>query len=638
MRSEQRTETGFPLMRFFIVSTIAATLAGSGTWSTVGAQAGPSAEKAKAAVSRASGLPTEELTVVRQAPFGHTGIRQFKVMDSQGNVSGVDLDTAGRPVSADEMKRHAREATGQRFVGGLDQELADHLRGKRDDEAVRVLAWMDGVSTTAPQRGDGIDQEATEASLALIDQQVQTAQEPFVSEMQALGAQLLYRAQHVPMSAWEVRTGDLRTATNKFRNVLFFLEREHQPRLNISRVVVQADTVNARGLAGAGRRVGVVEAGRIAEHANLPGGQRINCSTFFGFFAGVSGHKTNVAGVIQSTNATFRGMAPGITILDGIGFNFSDSEMTAATDCVISNGADAVNMSFGTETNGVFNAFARYVDRKVYNSGTLIVPAVSNFCANRMGSPEIAFNVLAVGAFGDSNTTTFADDVAACTGVVTFSAFLDPISPTGDREEPDVVAPGHQIATTNDLGGFSNTNGTSFAAPHVTALVGLLAQRSPSLRFQGERVRAIVMAAARHNIEGATRLSERDGAGAILMAAADGVLLDGLSSFFSTPGGTTGFPIDRAFFAGAGQRVRVAVAWSHKSPDGDTLTRPTTDLDLQVRDPNGFFVAGSFSFDNTYEIVDFTAPVTGTYTATITNFRSSPGTEFIGFAASRLDF
>ena len=53
--------------------------------------------------------------------------------------------------------------------------------------------------------------------------------------------------------------------------------------------------------------------------------------------------------------------------------------------------------------------------------------------------------------------------------------------------------------------------------------------------------------------------------------------------------------------------------------------------------PSGAFVGGSFSFDNTYEIADFIAPLTGAYTATINNFRSSTGTEFIGFAASLTD-
>jgi subtilisin family serine protease len=310
----------------------------------------------------------------------------------------------------------------------------------------------------------------------------------------------------------------------------------------------------------------------------------------------------------------------------------------AATDCVIANGAGAINMSFGSETNGFFDAFARFVDRTVYNTGRSIVVAVSNNCSNRIGSPEIAFNTLAVGAFGDNNTVSFVGDTPPCTGLaLDFSAFRDPFSPRNDREEPDIVAPGQSITTTDTSNGFVDVDGTSFAAPHVTGGIGLLLQRKPSLVSRAEEVRAILMASARHNIEGASRLSERDGAGAIMLAAADRVLLNGQSFFFSRPGGTTGFPINTAFVASVGQRVRVALAWSHKSPGGDTLTRPTTDLDLQVRNPAGTVIASSTSFDNSYEIVEFIASVTGTYTARITNSRASTGAEFIGLAVSRTD-
>lgn len=75
-----------------------------------------------------------------------------------------------------------------------------------------------------------------------------------------------------------------------------------------------------------------------------------------------------------------------------------------------------------------------------YNTGVTISVAVSNVCNNKMGSPEIAFNALAVGAFGDNNTTMFSDDIPACTGAVNFSAYKNPNSPNNDREEPDIVA------------------------------------------------------------------------------------------------------------------------------------------------------------------------------------------------------
>jgi len=183
-------------------------------------------------------------------------------------------------------------------------------------------------------------------------------------------------------------------------------------------------------------------------------------------------------------------------------------------------------------------------------------------------------------------------------------------------------------------GGFASVSGTSFAAPHVVAGIALLRQRLPALQTQTERVRAILMASARHNIEGATVLSDQDGAGAILLAAADRVLLNNQSWDVGKPGDATGFPHVQTFSATAGQRVRAALAWARK-PSGSTLTEPTTDLDLVVLDPAGDVVGGSLSYDNSYEIVEFVAPVSGTYTLNVSNFRSSPGREFLGLAVSR---
>jgi serine protease AprX len=561
-------------------------------------------------------------------------------------VWGANLDATGTQVSIEDMKHHARGVADRGFVGKLERDLAAQMHGN-PHAPIRTIWWMRGT-TMEPMRGPNVSAQQYQQHLQAVEADVTSAITPVMNGITAMGGQVMGRSSHVPMAVANVTPAVIRRMAAHPAVDRVYLERVHAPRLNVSRAVVQADQLNSlfcflfgcfpvgRGLDGTGQRVAVVEANQIGGHPDLPAAQRIQCRPTASAVLG--GHKTNVAGVIQSNNTGSRGVAPAITIIDGIAANFSDAEVIAATDCVIdTQAASAVNMSFGNETNGVFDAFARYVDRKVYFTGRTIVPAVSNICANRMGSPEIAFNALTVGAFDDSNTTGFGDDVAGCTGVVTFSAFLNPISPAGDREEPDVVAPGRLINTTVNGGGFSSVNGTSFAAPHVTGGVGLLVQRDPSLASQTERVRAVMMASARHNIEGATRLSDRDGSGAILLAAADTVLTTGNSSFFVTSGGTTGFPMTRTFFANAGQRVRVAIAWSHKSPGGDMLTQPTTDLDLSVTSPIGGFVGGSFSFDNTYEIADFIAPLTGVYTATINNFRSSTGTEFIGFAASLTD-
>jgi hypothetical protein len=145
------------------------------------------------------------------------------------------------------------------------------------------------------------------------------------------------------------------------------------------------------------------------------------------------------------------------------------------------------------------------------------------------------------------------------------------------------------------------------------------------------------MAAARHNLEGSARLSDRDGAGGLMIAAADRILRTGQSWFITKPGGASGFPHLQRFWSDAGTRVRVALAWSHKMPLGRSSTQPTTDLDLVVLAPDGSVMARSGSHDNNYEIVLFRAPVAGQYRARILNRRPSSGSEFIGLAVSRFD-
>jgi subtilisin family serine protease len=582
---------------------------------------GTAAERAAALVSEATGRPAHELSVARTAFLPDRGIRRYKIVDAQGDIHGVDLDAAGNPVSGETVALAIQDLNNRAFVGKLEAELARHLSVRGDDSPIKVVFSLAGATfTPVPHEG------------RTIRAQVAAIVKPLVDQLRARGERVIYQAEYAPMVVASVRPSTIRAMEARSNVERIYLERVHSPDLNISKVVVQATTVNNRGITGHGERVGIVEMGQIGAHPNLPAAQRILC----GPPEPVSGHKTQVAGVIQSNHPANTGVASGIIIVDGIAADFSDGELMRATDCVIGKGASAVNMSFGTPTGGQFDAFARFVDMTVYKSRRTIVKSAGNDCTRPVTSPAIAFNALVVGAFSDRNTTSFGDDVDNCTLLGVASAFLDPISPNNDREEPDVVAPGHLILTTAAGGLFVNSTGTSFAAPHVTGGVGLLTQRLPAAhKTQPERVRAIMMASARHNIEGASRLSEQDGAGAIMLAAADRVLQNKQSFFFTDPGGIAGFPINQEFSAKKGERVRVAIAWAHKSPGGDKLTQPTTDLDLTVLDPGGVVLATSASFDNNYEIVEFIAPLTGIYRARITNFRASPGDEFIGLAVSR---
>jgi subtilisin family serine protease len=243
--------------------------------------------------------------------------------------------------------------------------------------------------------------------------------------------------------------------------------------------------------------------------------------------------------------------------------------------------------------------------------------------------------VITVGNFDDRNTVGWGDDLmSGC------SSWRDPSSTHSDREKPEVSAPGTNINSTTTTSPWTGGigSGTSYAAPMVTGTAALMMQRNTSLQFWPEAVKAILMVSAVHNIEGATRLSEFDGAGAVVANRAD--LLAGArrttSSFgwnarsydCASPANT-----DVAVMSlTAGVRTRVAIAWDQNPAYGSYASQPSADLDLHVLSPTGALHAASSTWDNTYEIVDFTPTVSGNHTLRVHKYRCDLTPRWLGFA------
>ncbi len=518
----------------------------------------------------------------------------------------------------------------------LPLDVAEPALGERlarsDGAPLRVVYIIDHASDTASPA----EVKRRAAGLVELQARLAEARRPVVARLRAASHEIVYESSFGGAVVAVAPPSAIRAAVRDPDIAGAFLERTHRSRLNISTVVTQASVVNARSVLGDGARVAIVEEGRVGPHANLPTVGRIVCRPSRSPI--VSEHKTEIAGIVQSTSTTRPGVARRATLIDAVARDLTDAEVIAATDCAIAQGAVAINMSFGSDTDGAFDAFASYVDRVVYNTGVAIVVAVSNTCEFRMGSPEIAYNDISVGAFSDRNTLALTDDRHACDPRLglPFSAFRNPPSQHGDREQPDLVAPGFAIRTTLPFGGFADAYGTSFAAPHVVGGIALLEDRATSsLVGQAERIRAILMASARHNIEGASRLSDRDGAGAVRLAAADAVLRNGSSWSLAKPGGAAGFPHIQSFQATAGERVRVALVWAHKPGRGNRTV--STDLNLIVTNPVGAVVGTSQSRDNNFEIVEFVAQRTGIHRLWVTNLRPSAGRERLGLAVSTSD-
>jgi subtilisin family serine protease len=318
----------------------------------------------------------------------------------------------------------------------------------------------------------------------------------------------------------------------------------------------------------------------------------------------------------------------------------TDASVQERATAAVSWGARILSLSWGDQVNSmrILSANDRFFDDMVFNRLRTVVKSAGNHGETdsedigRVTSPGLAYNVLTVGGFDDQNTTGWPDDQMA-----PFSSWGDPLSSSGDREKPEVVAPSDEIRSTTDGSpwlGEGGGNGTSWAAPVVAGLAALIIDANAALELWPEAIKAIVMASAIHNIEDDSRLSEKDGAGGVDAQTAVNLARElnnnGWEAFnYSCVAPTnTNVPISLS----ANKRTRVVIAWSTNPDYFDYEDRPSADLDLQVLAPSGAIVATSTSFDNTYEIVDFQPTVSGVHTVRIVRSRCQLSPRRLGVA------
>lgn len=177
-----------------------------------------------------------------------------------------------------------------------------------------------------------------------------------------------------------------------------------------------------------------------------------------------NGHGTHVSGIIAArfNNETgIAGLAPGVRLLvikagDCHG-TFSDSDVIQAIADATQQGAKVINMSFGAPDPG--DALHSAL-QDAWSHGVVLVAAAGNDANGPPYYPAADPNVIAVSA------TDSADHLAS------FSPRWTGI---------DLAAPGVDILSTVPLGSvqagaspYDKRSGTSMAAPHVSAVAGLL--------------------------------------------------------------------------------------------------------------------------------------------------------------------
>ena len=378
------------------------------------------------------------------------------------------------------------------------------------------------------------------------------------------------------------------------------------------------------GVRGVGVKAAVIE-----EHAISGTHPALNVTEWFDpTNLMVGGHPTAVAGVLGASGEVHPGAARGVELLSGNANSFVDMDLMAATSWAITQGADVINMSFGFDSNSQLTVLDVYVDFQVRFAMVSITKSSGNrgLSDGDVSSPGLAWNVLTVGNFYDAMDGDWDNDI-----VNPLSSFNNPISPAGDRVKPDLMACGTFITTTTTNGGYGDVGmGSSFSAPVVAGVIATLIQVRDELRTSPEGCRAVLMAAADHNLEGASRLSDRDGAGGLnaltAYRIAEGVQFSTgsltMSDFVAT--GT----VDHAVDLVGGERTRIVLAWSSDATTGSAPSDSlAANLDLSVIDSSGNVVATSNSVDNSFEIVEFIPSNGGTHVVRIDDTRFDGASE-----------
>lgn len=420
---------------------------------------------------------------------------------------------------------------------------------------------------------------------------------------------------------------------------IYLIEGKLKSELDSAVPTSRASAVWEQGFDGTGVTIGIIEPRDVDFNNNF-----LNFAPVWRPGANTApdlDHSTLVASSAASFHETYKGVAPNATILSA-GFDGDISDAVTALQWAFENGADVVNYSGGLESNDLHwsdkafdywaAAWFRPITKSAGNTGGSIT------------SPGKAWNIITVGAFSDMRNANWSDDV-----MWQNSAHIDPVSDHSDREKPEVVAVGDIVTGLGINNNPVSYSGTSYAAAQVAGLAALLIDRDDLLESHPTALKAIVMASAVHNIEGDSDLSDKDGAGgidaALALTAAEHASYNTICTSAcwwakginndNFPVGTT---LNRYFKANRGERIRVVISWlSHPDcPDQNNCNydRLDTDLDLQIQDMNGNLVpnASSTSFDNNYEIVEFTALYTGQYDISVYKYRADEFSNYLGIA------
>jgi len=329
-------------------------------------------------------------------------------------------------------------------------------------------------------------------------------------------------------------------------------------------------------------------------------------------------HATGVAGNIANRHPSHRALAAGLPVLYSAGGS-GDAAAPGIWSNAIAQGIDMGNCSWWNFQSGSIQFLDRFFDHTIRTYSVMLFKSNGNQGGGSQPfatTPGNGYNMVSTGAYSDDNTVGWDNDT-----ITDSSSWWNPIE---GHEKPEVASPGTCVTSTGTGGdGLQSCfGGTSSASPLVAGLGALLASVDNTLLAQMTTLKAVLMASAWHNVEGAPLLSDRDGAGSVHAMAAYQLVKNGQWWHDEvTDADFAADVLDVTFDAVVGQSVRVVALWQSQANGTYTSDLLEMDLDLVVLDPSGTPLASSASPFNAFEIAGFDAPSSGTYTVRLTRQR-----------------
>ncbi|HEX5040401.1 MAG TPA: S8 family serine peptidase [Candidatus Limnocylindria bacterium] len=635
----------------------------------------PEAEAAARELARQHGGVPDDYRLVheRTASVVQSGesIWVGKLVGPDGEVHTVSREPNGRIGGGEVVAERARQAVAglTPLVAKADDALRSRIAATRPGETVPASVWMTADVTGVTERVRAAHPEVEWIGERPLPQSLDearairaelyearadayaAAEAELATQVIELGGSIGYASPIAPIAFVDLPASAVDELAALPIVESLGLERTWVPVMTSAGPTVDANWTSGSGDQGGGIRVAVVEYHNVRNSGDL-GGRVVASHSSSGTLKYATGatfdHPTWVAGAIAG-GGTYRGVAPGARIVSastgGGGAGLArDRAVIATTDWAVSpsgGDADVVNVSLVQDTTTGSEEARRYFDSVVDQDLRVVVAASGNHSALgtwRVGSPGTGWNVLTVGGTDDRNTSGRGDDRLwfASDG----ASYVDPPgtawNPHGDFNKPNLSAPAVSVRTANGLGG----TGTSVATPIVSGIAAQILARAPTLMSWPEAARAVLMAGAvyRTRMPNGSINADHEGVGSASALWSNRILNAGDGSRggyrVGTASGTFSMPIQVL----GGQRVRVVVAWNSRTGGTGNLTKTdalASDLDLRVRLPNGA-TYGSFTFDNSYEMVDIVSPTPGTATIEVVGARIGSGGERYGLAWAKI--